>query len=180
MLADRTDSTHRQRTQNYIKTLESEVVRLRESETKLLEERDTLQGQIESLKTTVLSGNLTLPRGLRPKDTRATQSQRPPEFDMPATISYSTDDLAHERLQVSWPQRSSSQLHPSDFKDDPNLMQDFGSSPDFNFLPNFAQGKRLSLCSHQHLSTKARRRPVPSTSFPLRRFSLPSSSLISP
>jgi len=37
-------STHRQRTQNYIKTLESEVVRLRESETKLMQERENLSG----------------------------------------------------------------------------------------------------------------------------------------
>ena len=35
--------THRQRTQNYIKTLESEVVRLRESESNLLQDKDKLQ-----------------------------------------------------------------------------------------------------------------------------------------
>lgn len=45
-------STHRQRTQNYIKTLESEVVRLRGSENTLIQERDNLQGKLEILRTT--------------------------------------------------------------------------------------------------------------------------------
>lgn len=96
--------THRQRTQNYIKTLESEVVRLRGSESHLMEERDKLQGQVEILRTTLIFSNIPLPTGLDPP-TGPTQipsqpiSSQEPEM---ATVSYRTDDLSHQRLHVNW------------------------------------------------------------------------------
>ncbi|KAL9628167.1 MAG: hypothetical protein Q9164_007372 [Protoblastenia rupestris] len=97
--------THRQRTQNYIKTLESEVVRLRESEGKLLTERDDLRNAIQVLKVTIISANLSLPPGI---DDPEPTSLPPPasQFDMPATVSYFQDDLDHQRLHVSWPDPS--------------------------------------------------------------------------
>lgn len=98
-------STHRQRTQNYIKTLETEVVRLRESEMKLMQDRDGLRGQVEILKFTIVSSNIPLPAGIEDPG-QATQSRPLSGFDMPATISYSADTLDHDRLQVHWPDHS--------------------------------------------------------------------------
>lgn len=99
------DSTHRQRTQNYIKTLESEVVRLREAETNLLQERDKLRGQIETLRTTVILSNIPLPEGVEDIGTTSPPLQQLSTFDMPATVSYANDALDHQRLHVNFPQR---------------------------------------------------------------------------
>ena len=98
-------STHRQRTQNYIKTLESEVVRLREAETNLLQERDKLKGQIETLRTTVILSNIPLPEGVEDIGTTSPPLQQLSTFDMPATVSYANDALDHPRLHVNFPQR---------------------------------------------------------------------------
>ena len=97
--------THRQRTQNYIKTLESEVVRLREAETNLLQERDKLKGQIETLRTTVILSNIQLPEGVEDIGTTSPPLQQLSTFDMPATVSYANDALDHPRLHVNFPQR---------------------------------------------------------------------------
>lgn len=93
--------THRQRTQNYIKTLESEVVRLRGSESHLMEERDKFQGQVEILRTTLIFSNIPLPPGVDPPPTVPSQplSSNDPEM---ATVSYRADDLSHQRLHVNW------------------------------------------------------------------------------
>ena len=110
----RTYSTHRQRTQNYIKTLESEVVRLRGSEVNLMTERDKLQGQVNILRTTLTLSNVPLPAGFKDSATAANQTlastdqlfsstDLPTAADMPATVSYRTDDLSHNRLHVNWP-----------------------------------------------------------------------------
>ena len=107
-VADAIIRTHRQRTQNYIKTLESEVVRLREAEMKAVEERDKLQAQIRSLKSLIVAANLSLPPELDELDESTAAPTLPNfNFDMPAQVSYSTDDLQNERLHVQWPNRSS-------------------------------------------------------------------------
>ena len=141
--ADTIISTHRQRTQNYIKTLESEVVRLRESEVKVIEARDKLQSQVESLKSIIISANLPLPPDLVDHHDPSTA---PPasnfEFDMPARVSYSTDNLQQGRLHVQWPDRASSQVNPGSLahlQNQPPLSAfdepyDFGTSP--QDLPN--------------------------------------------
>lgn len=98
-------STHRQRTQNYIKTLESEVVRLRESETKLMQERDKLQSQVDSLRTTVILSNVPLPEGIEDIGTSSPPNRLLSDLEMPATVSYSNDALNHPRLHVNFPQR---------------------------------------------------------------------------
>lgn len=104
-------STHRQRTQNYIKTLESEVVRLRGSEANLMTERDKLQGQVNILRTTLLLSNVPLPAGFEdsPAPTNQTLGSKdlPTAPEMPATVSYRTDDLSHKRLHVDWPMAQS-------------------------------------------------------------------------
>lgn len=107
-------STHRQRTQNYIKTLESEVVRLRLSEATLMTERDKLEGQVNILRATLVLSNVPLPAGFEDSATPANQTigstdqpysstDLPTVPDMPATVSYRTDDLSHRRLHVNWP-----------------------------------------------------------------------------
>ena len=108
-------STHRQRTQNYIKTLESEVVRLRESETNLMQERDKLRSQIDNLRTTIVESKIPLPEGV--EDIGPPCAPPPPLFDldMPATVSYSNDALDHPRLHVNFPQRQEPSSQGLDF-----------------------------------------------------------------
>ena len=101
-------STHRQRTQNYIKTLESEVVRLRESETTLMQERDKLRNQVDNLKTTIIVSNIPLPDGIEDVGISSSPLRTTSPFDMPATVSYSNDALDHPRLHVNFPQRQDS------------------------------------------------------------------------
>ena len=98
-------STHRQRTQNYIKTLESEVVRLRESESKLMQERDKIKGQVETLRTTIILSNIPLPEGTEELGTTSPPLQPLSDLDMPATVSYANDALDHPRLHVNFPPR---------------------------------------------------------------------------
>lgn len=105
MITDITRSTHRQRTQNYIKTLETEVVRLRESENNLMRERDKLQSQIDTLKTTIILSNFPLPEGIEDNGASSYHTRPLPDLDMPATVSYSNDALDHPRLHVNFPQR---------------------------------------------------------------------------
>ena len=109
-------STHRQRTQNYIKTLESEVVRLRESEAKLMIERDSLKATLQILKTTIVSAHLPLPPDITSDDptesTSLPPAQQSSQYDsMPATISYFPDDLEHDRLHVSWADPTPTSIH---------------------------------------------------------------------
>lgn len=93
--------THRQRTQNYIKTLESEVVRLRASESSLMRQRDECQAQVEMLKNTLLLSNIPLPLGID-----RSLPEQSPTLDLTdsemASISYRMDDSSHQRLHVDW------------------------------------------------------------------------------
>ncbi|KAL9124870.1 MAG: hypothetical protein Q9217_005849 [Psora testacea] len=124
--------THRQRTQNYIKTLESEVVRLRESEARLVTERDNLQNTIQTLKITIISANLPLPPGVDDPE----PTSLPPavsQYDMPATISYGQDELNHQRLHVSWPDPSA-QASATAY-----IQQPYGMSSPYDNQHSFAQ-----------------------------------------
>lgn len=96
--------THRQRTQNYIKTLESEVVRLRESETNLIQERDKIQNQVDILRATIILSNIPLPEGIEDIGTSSSPNRTLSHLDMPATVSYSNDTLDHPRLHVNFAQ----------------------------------------------------------------------------
>lgn len=102
-LVDITVSTHRQRTQNYIKTLESEVVRLRGSEMQLKEDKAKLHGQVDKLKMIVVSASLPLPPDCEDADPKIFEPGPASDFDMTALVSYSTDELDNQRLQVQWP-----------------------------------------------------------------------------
>ncbi|KAL8691780.1 MAG: hypothetical protein Q9218_003081 [Villophora microphyllina] len=93
--------THRQRTQNYIKALEAEVIRLRGSEGDLMQQNKKLQNQVDTLLSSLTQANVPLPSGFK-APARRTQAPEP-NFDMPTTISYKTDGLQHPRLHVDWP-----------------------------------------------------------------------------
>ncbi|KAK0508362.1 hypothetical protein JMJ35_009446 [Cladonia borealis] len=101
--------THRQRTQNYIKTLESEVVRLRESEMRLLEDKEKLQRQVDILKNNHIFSELPLPPGFESDTTPLAQPPQLSDFEMPATVSYAADDLNHQRLHVNFQRQDPSQ-----------------------------------------------------------------------
>ncbi len=89
-------------------------MRLRGSEVTLMTERDKLQGQVNILRTTLVLSNVPLPAGLEDSPAQANQplgstdplfdsTDLPTAPDMPATVSYRTDDLSHKRLHVNWP-----------------------------------------------------------------------------
>ncbi|KAL8973410.1 MAG: hypothetical protein Q9197_002356 [Variospora fuerteventurae] len=136
--------THRQRTQNYIKTLESEVIRLRGSDGELTQANKKLQNQVDLLQSTLLSANVPLPAGSEssPQPGQATQATFT-SFDMPASVTYRADNSNHERLHVSWPEpppprparrplSQSAQSGPQPLP--PSLEVDFDSAVD-----NFSQ-----------------------------------------
>lgn len=54
-------STHRQRTQNYIKALEQEVVRLREMETQMMMQKETLHARVNVLEHTLSQHGIHAP-----------------------------------------------------------------------------------------------------------------------
>ena len=99
-------STHRERTQNYIKSLEAEVLRLRGSENALIQEKENLQGKVDILKTTcILSGT---PHPASVEETATTLSDRHLSHGL-ATVSMHADEMNNQRLYVDWtsPQSSS-------------------------------------------------------------------------
>lgn len=124
--------THRQRTQNYIKTLESEVLRLRSSEGDLTQVNKRLQNQVDLLHTTLLSANVQLPAGFEgsPQSAQASFSSS----DMPATIAYRADNANHERLHVTWPEPPPP---PPARKPLPQSAQCSQQPPDLSFEVNF-------------------------------------------
>ena len=71
----------------------------------MLQERDKLKGQIETLRTTVILSNIPLPEGVEDIGTTSPPLQQLSTFDMPATVSYANDALDHPRLHVNFPQR---------------------------------------------------------------------------
>ncbi|CAL8579393.1 hypothetical protein XPA_005142 [Xanthoria parietina] len=103
--------THRQRTQNYIKTLEEEVVRLRGSEGDLKSENKKLSSQVDILRTALVLADVPLPAGFE----GSPQSAQLPSIDseFPASISFRTDSSNHQRLHVDWPTPSHSQPAPA-------------------------------------------------------------------
>ncbi|KAL8853336.1 MAG: hypothetical protein Q9221_001812 [Calogaya cf. arnoldii] len=99
--------THRQRTQNYIKTLEEEVVRLRGSEGELKSENKKLSSQVNVLRTALVLADVPLPAGFEGSPQSTQLSSLGPE--LPASISFRTDSSNHQRLHVDWPTQSQNQ-----------------------------------------------------------------------
>jgi hypothetical protein len=62
---------HRQRTQGYIRELEKEVLRLRARECELVDENQTLHGQVKSLKQMLASNSTQLPYEFSSPETRS-------------------------------------------------------------------------------------------------------------
>lgn len=103
---------HRERTQNYIKTLESEVIRLRGSEVHLMRENDRLQGEVDTLKSTLISYDIHFSPGSEPSATTEDQTLPPNSSEM-ATVSYHIDEMSHPRLHVNLPQQLARDASPS-------------------------------------------------------------------
>ncbi|KAI4233866.1 MAG: hypothetical protein LQ349_004148, partial [Xanthoria aureola] len=99
--------THRQRTQNYIKTLEEEVVRLRGSDGHLKSENKKLSSQVGILRTALVLADVPLPAGFEGSPQSA--QLQSPDSELPASISFRTDSSNHQRLHVDWPTPSHSQ-----------------------------------------------------------------------
>ncbi|CAF9924113.1 hypothetical protein IMSHALPRED_006108 [Imshaugia aleurites] len=71
----------------------------------LIQVRDKLQSQVDSLRTTVLLSNIPLPEGIEAFDPSSPPLRPLSDLDMPATVSYTNDTLDHPRLHVNFPQR---------------------------------------------------------------------------
>ncbi|KAL8644454.1 MAG: hypothetical protein Q9226_007755 [Calogaya cf. arnoldii] len=99
--------THRLRTQNYIKTLEEEVVRLRGSEGDLKSENKKLSSQVNALRTALVLADVPLPAGFEGSPPSTQLPSLHPE--LPASISFRTDSSNHQRLHVDWPTQSHNQ-----------------------------------------------------------------------
>lgn len=99
-----TTRIHRERTQNYIKTLESEVIRLRGSEAHLMRENDRLQREVDTLKSTLISHDIQFSPGSESSATTEDQTLLPNNSEM-ATVSYHRDEMSHPRLHVNLPQQ---------------------------------------------------------------------------
>ena len=80
-----------------------------------MQERDKLQNQIDTLKTTIILSNIPLPEGTEDTETSSPHSRPLPDFDMPTTVSYSNDDLDHARLHVKFPQRHEPSTQGADY-----------------------------------------------------------------
>ncbi|KAL9586600.1 MAG: hypothetical protein Q9212_000795 [Teloschistes hypoglaucus] len=145
---DLNDSTHRQRTQNYIKALESEVIRLRGSEGDLMQQNNKLQNQVDALLSAITKANVPLPAGFQPP-AKVTQ---PINFDysMPTTISYKTDDLNNPRLHLDWPALSGVQPFQTDREGSVSPHEQFAKQSNINNikpLPNLPQDFSLTSLS---------------------------------
>ncbi|KAL8769824.1 MAG: hypothetical protein Q9209_004262 [Squamulea sp. 1 TL-2023] len=92
------------RAKNYIKTLESEVVRLRGSEGDLMSENKKLCDQVDILRTALILNDVPLPASFED----SSQLAQPPllSSELPASVSFKTDNSNHQRLHVDWPTRS--------------------------------------------------------------------------
>lgn len=75
---------------------------------KLMQEKEKLEKQVDVLKTNHFLSELPLPAGIEDESPLA-QPPRLSDFDMPATISYSNDELNHQRLHVNFPRQDPSQ-----------------------------------------------------------------------
>ena len=74
-----------------------------------MQERGKLRGQIDILRTTIILSDIPLPAGAEDTSSPSAQHTSPPNLDMPATVSYSADDLNHQRLHVNFPRQGSNQ-----------------------------------------------------------------------
>ncbi|KAI9880840.1 MAG: hypothetical protein M1830_010435 [Pleopsidium flavum] len=92
--------THRQRTQNYMKALEQEVVRLREVETQMIRQNEALQGRVNALERTLFMNAIPAP-----PDMDANIDSVVDDFlrGQTAKVTLRNDGVDGERLHVHMP-----------------------------------------------------------------------------
>lgn len=86
------------------------MVRLRGSESGLIQERDNLQGKLEILRATCQLAGIPLPPGIDKTHEALTQRAISRDSNMPATVSMHEDAMSNQRLHVQWPPSSTHQL----------------------------------------------------------------------
>lgn len=109
-----------------------------------MEERDKLQGQIDTLRATIMLSDIPLPPGIDPLPTvdhQALQSSAP---EM-ATVSYRNDDLNHPRLHVNWTQTPAQEVPRMGYNFGQGAMhstssQRYHDPPGGESLPNLPDG----------------------------------------
>lgn len=74
-----------------------------------MEEKEKLLRQVDILKNNHIFSELPLPPGFEDASTPLGQPSQLFNLDMPATVSYSTDDLNHQRLHVDFQRQDPSQ-----------------------------------------------------------------------
>ena len=67
-----------------------------------MHDKSKLQNQVNLLKTTLILASVPLPAGFEDSELLPAQVE-PSDLDMPATVSYKTDNSSHQRLHVEWP-----------------------------------------------------------------------------
>ena len=82
----------------------------------LMQERDKLQGQVDSLRNTIALSNFPLPEGLENFGTNSPPPRPLSDLGMPATVSYNNDALDHPRLHVNFPQRQENSSQGMDYQ----------------------------------------------------------------
>lgn len=148
---------HRERTQNYIKTLESEVIRLRGSEARLMRENDRLQGEVDTLKSTLISYDIHFSPGSEPSATTEDQTLTSNSSEM-ATVSYHRDEMSHPRLHVNLPQQLARDAPPSpvayNFGQEavPLAVQQYQPDSESQNIRNLPDGSLASTVSIQFLT----------------------------
>lgn len=70
-----------------------------------MQERDKLQSQVDTLRTTVVLSDISLPAEFEGIPAPSAPQLPLSGIDMPATVSYGADDLNHQRLHVNFPRQ---------------------------------------------------------------------------
>jgi hypothetical protein len=122
------------------------VIRLRDSESSLIQQRDKFQAQVETLRATILRSNIPLPAGSNSPPTELSQTitvNRPKAV----SVSYRMDDSSHQRLHVD--------CDSPPFPKVPQTIQ-YHDQDDGKTLPSLSDGNspQQVLCTNFLLRTK--------------------------
>lgn len=110
------------------------MIRLRSSESNLIQERDNLQGKLEILRSTCQLSGIPLPPGVDRTHEALSQRAISISSNMPATVSMHEDSMSHQRLHVQWPSPQSAEANPPLAPNDAM----YGSSQPLSSLPSYS------------------------------------------